>query len=82
MNCGPLSEMIRGCASGYSSVAPGDDLDIGLGHRFAQIQIHDVAATAVQNAAQVGERKADVAVGHVDVPKLLSRRAGSSDESQ
>ena len=32
-----------------------DDLDVRLGHRLPQIPVDDVAATAVQNAAQVVE---------------------------
>jgi len=36
-----------------------DDLHVRIGHRLAQIPVHD-AATAVQNAAQVIERPADV----------------------
>ena len=48
-----------------------DDLDDRLGHRFPQIPVHDVAAAAVQNAAQVVERPADVDVRHVDMPALM-----------
>ena len=33
-----------------------DDLDVRLGHRLPQIPVDDVAAAAVQNAAQVVER--------------------------
>ena len=42
MNCGPLSEMIRGRASGYFSLRPlENDLDVGLRHALAQIPVHD-----------------------------------------
>ena len=75
MNCGPLSEMIRGLASGYFSLARlQNDLDVGLGHRLAQIPVHDGAAVAVQHAAQVVERPADVDVGNVDMPMLVRLR--------
>ena len=59
MNCGPLSEMIRGLAAGYFSLAPfQNDLDVGLGHRLAQVPVDDKTAVAIQNAAQVIERPA------------------------
>lgn len=48
-----------------------DDLDVRLGHRLPQIPVHDVATAAVQNAAQVVERPADVDVRHVDMPVLM-----------
>ena len=71
MNCGPLSEMIRGRASGYVSGALEDDLDVGLGHRLAELPVDDVPAAAVEQAAQVVERPADVDVRDVDVPVLV-----------
>ena len=75
MNCGPLSEMILGRASGYFSFAPlQDDLDVRLRHRLPQIPVDDVSAAAIQNAAQVIERPADVDVRHVDVPVLVRRQ--------
>src|SRR5215212_421542 len=39
-----------------------DDLDVRLRHRLPQIAVHDVTATAIENAAQVVERPADVDV--------------------
>ena len=82
MNCGPLSEMIRGLASGYFSLARlQDDLDFRLGHRLAQIPMHDEAAVAVQHAAQVVERAADVDVGNIDVPMLVRLRAAARSPS-
>src|SRR5215813_5240340 len=48
-----------------------DDLDVRLGHRLPQIPVHYVATAAVQNAAQVVERPADVDVRHVDMPVLM-----------
>src|ERR1700694_555726 len=51
-----------------------DDLDVRLGHRLPQIPGDDVSATAIQNAAQVIERPADVVVRDVDVPVLVRRQ--------
>jgi hypothetical protein len=48
-----------------------DDLDVRLGHRLAQIPVDNVSAVAVQNAAQVIERPADVDVRDIDVPVLM-----------
>ena len=72
MNCGPLSEMIRGFASGYFSRARcKNDFDFGFGHRFPQIPMNDRTAEAVQNAAQIVERAAHVDVGNIDMPMLV-----------
>jgi hypothetical protein len=49
-----------------------NDLDVPLGHRLPKIPVHDVAAAAVQNAAQVVERPGDVQVGNINVPVLES----------
>ena len=65
MNCGPLSEMIRGRAPLQ------DDLDGCLGHRLPDVPVHDVPAETVQDAAQVVEGTADVDVGNIDVPVLM-----------
>src|SRR5579871_1442723 len=51
-----------------------DDLNVRFGHRLPQIPVDDVSATAVQNAAQVVERPADVDVRHVDMPVLMRGR--------
>ena len=57
MNCGPLSEMIRGVTPGNFSAARWTIcLHVGLGHRLADLPVDDVAAAAVQHAAQVVER--------------------------
>lgn len=48
-----------------------NDFDIGLRHGFAQIPMNDEPAEAIQHAAQVVERAADVDIGNVDVPMLL-----------
>jgi hypothetical protein len=61
MNCGPLLEMIRGAVLRMKILgSPQDYLDVGLRHRLPQIRVDDVSAAAVQNAAQVVERPADV----------------------
>ena len=63
MNCGPLSEIIRGPRIRVQFLGPlQDDLDVRLGHRLPQIPVNDVSAATVQNAAQVVERPADVDV--------------------
>ena len=49
-----------------------DDLDVRLSHRLPQIPVDDVSATAIENAAQVIERPADIDVRHVNVPVLMS----------
>ena len=54
-----------------------DELDVGLGHRLAQLPVD--AAVAVEHGAQVVERPADVDVGDVDVPVVV--RAEGLDES-
>ena len=73
MNCGPLSEMIRGRSSGEALAGPLDDrLDVGLGHALADLPVDDEPAVAVEEAAEVEERAGDVDVGDVDVPVLVS----------
>src|SRR5215471_46835 len=72
MNCGPLSEMIRGFACGYFSPSSlQDDFDFRFGHRFPQIPMDDRTAKAIQNAAQVVEGAAHVDVGNIDMPMLV-----------
>ena len=72
MNCGPLSEMIRGFAAGYFSLGAFENyFDIRFSHRLAQIPMHEESAEAVQNAAQVIEGAAQVDVGNVDMPMLV-----------
>ena len=50
-----------------------DDFDVRLRHRLPQIPVDDVSAAAVQNAAQVIERSADVDVRNVDMSVLVNR---------
>ncbi len=61
MNCGPLSEMIRGLGARMFFQAPlEDDLGVGLSHGLAQLPVNDEARAAV-----------DVQVGDIDVPVLV-----------
>src|ERR1041385_1614107 len=60
MNCGPLSEMICGLASGCFSLAA-----------WSVISMHDRAAEAIQHAAQIVKRAGDIDVTHVDMPVLV-----------
>src|SRR5262249_41590435 len=48
-----------------------DDLDVRFGHRLPDVPVHDVAVVAVQDAAQVVERSADVGVGNINVLLLM-----------
>ena len=41
-----------------------NDLDVGLGHRLPQIPMNQETTVAVQDAAQVVERRANVPVGN------------------
>src|SRR5216683_3653589 len=72
MNCGPLSEMIRGFASGHFSLARcRDHFDISFSHGLTQIPMHEETTEPIQNAAQVIEGAAQVDVGNVDMPVLM-----------
>lgn len=44
-----------------------DRLDIGLGHGFTNLPVHDVATVAVQHRAQVVEGAADTEIRDIDV---------------
>src|SRR5215208_16201 len=48
-----------------------DALNVDLGHRLADLPVHDGPAGAVEDRAQVVERSAQVEVGNVDVPVLM-----------
>ena len=75
MNCGPLSEMMRGRASGNCSFAPLEqDFDIRLAHGFPQAPVDNVATGSVEDGAQVVERAVDVDMGDVDVPVFMGRQ--------
>src|SRR6516225_6298703 len=71
INCGALSEITRGLTPGYRSLAPSRMINVGLGHRFPQIPMNQETAVAVQDAAQVVERRANVQVGDIDMPMLV-----------
>src|SRR5271168_2307022 len=71
MNCGPLSEMIRGLTPGCCSLAR--SRTVSLGHPLAKIPMNQETAVAIQDAAQVVERRANVQVGNIDMPMRLRR---------
>ena len=48
-----------------------ETLDFGFGHRFAYLQVHQIAAVAVQHAAQVVERGGNIEVANFQVPVLV-----------
>jgi len=48
-----------------------DALDVLLGHRLADLPVHDGTARAVEDRAQVVEGAREVEVGDVDVPMLV-----------
>src|SRR5512133_260824 len=48
-----------------------DRLDVGLGHRRADLPMDDEPAVAVEQAAEEEERAGDVDVRDVDVPVLV-----------
>jgi len=48
-----------------------DDLDFAFGHRFANLPVHQVAAVAIQHAAEVVEGAREVKVGDIHVPVLV-----------
>src|SRR5271168_4964901 len=72
MNCGPLSEMIRGLTPGCCSLAR--SRTVSLGHPLAKIPMNQETAVAIQDAAQVVERRANVQVGNIDMPMLVRLR--------
>ena len=51
-----------------------NDLDVSLGHPFAKIPMNQETAVAVQDAAQVVERRANVQVGNINMPMLVRLR--------
>ena len=53
------------------SASLNDLLDVGLGHRLAQLPVDDEPAAAIEQAAQVVEGAGDVDVGDIDVPVLV-----------
>ena len=71
MNCGLLSEMIRGHAGKPLARSLNDRLDVDLGHGLADLPVDDVATAAVEEAAKIEERPGNVDVGDIDVPVLV-----------
>ena len=51
-----------------------NDLNVSLRHRLPQIPMDQETAVAVQDAAQVVERRATVHIGNIDVPMLMRLR--------
>src|SRR6516165_2985133 len=51
-----------------------NDLNVGFRHRLPQIPMNQETAVAVQDAAQVVERRANVQVGNIDMPMLVRLR--------
>ena len=48
-----------------------DRLDVLLGHAFADLPMHDEAAIAVQERAEVVKRAAEIEVAYIDMPMLV-----------
>ena len=71
MNCGPLSEMMRGFASGYFSLARSRISSTSASLIDSRIPMHEETAEPVQNTAQVIEGAAQVDIGNVDMPVLV-----------
>ena len=72
MNCGPLSEMIRGRSPGNCSRGPLEDrLHLGFGHGLADLPVDDEPAVAVEDAAQEEECPADINMRDIDMPVLM-----------
>ena len=72
MYCGPLSEMIRGRASGYRSFARSQDaLHIRFRHRLTNLPVNHRAARTIQKRAEVVERPTQVQVRDIRVPVLV-----------
>jgi hypothetical protein len=71
MNCGPLSEMIRGRASGNLFGPLQDDLHVRLGHRLTNGPRHQIPAGAVQHRAQVVESAVNIDVRDINMPMLV-----------
>jgi len=45
-----------------------------LGHRLADVAVHDIPTETFQDAAQVVERSAYVQIGNIDVKKVRNLR--------
>ena len=72
VNCGPLSEMMRGFASGYFSLTRSRITSMSVSLIDSRkIPMHDRTTVPIQNAAQVIEGRADIDVGDIDMPMLM-----------
>jgi len=61
MNCGPLSEMIRGVSIGkFLLGALKNDFHVRLGHPFPDLPMDDIAAATVQETTEVVKGTVDV----------------------
>src|SRR5215831_12991506 len=77
-----LRDKLRPVVRDYSRLDPGipllgpfqNDLNVGLGHRFPQIPMNQETAVAIQDAAKVVERRANIQVGNIDMPVLVRLR--------
>ena len=74
-NCGPLSEMMRGLASGKASSARCTIISTSCSVTclqqaglLADFVMYDGATVAIKNTAQIIEGAGKVQIGHVDVP--------------
>ena len=75
MNCGPLSEMIRGRAAGYFSLARcKNDFNVSFGHLLPDLPMDDGAAASIQKAAQVVEGATDVEVRNIHMPVFMRQQ--------
>src|SRR5215813_12812848 len=71
MNCGPLSEMIRGVTPGNFSRARWMICSMSASVIVTHFPVDEEAATAIQEAAQVVERAGNVEVRDIDVPVFV-----------
>ena len=51
-----------------------DNLHVLFGHLLPDLVMHDVAAVAIQDAAQIIERTRQVQIGHIDMPMRMGRQ--------
>ena len=72
MNCGPLSEMMRGLASGIGFAGALDDgFHVVFLHLFSDLPVDNEAAAAIEDAAEEVKGPGDVEVTDIDVPVLM-----------
>ena len=72
MNCGPLSEMMRGRGVGVGFAGALDDgFHVDFLHFLADFPVDDEAAAAIEDGAEEVEGAGDVEVADIDVPVLV-----------